>query len=214
MCQLTTKGKEELLCKFKSKIFYRQQEILERCEAIFSDKSKSSKNSKLIEGETIISNDVDVADTLNSFFSNAVKNLNIKGFKIGEVKNDNGDNISKSVNKFNNHLSIIKIKENVKTNGQFSFSLRGLNEIEDKISNLNCKEPTILNTIPTKILMNNMDICSKYICNFYNDFIHCSQFPNTMKKVEITPSHKREHKTFSFKKCLKKYARRYKSIHE
>ena len=38
----------------------------------FSDKSKSSKNITLIEGETIISNDVDVADTLNSFFSNAV----------------------------------------------------------------------------------------------------------------------------------------------
>ena len=82
----------------------------------FPNRSKSSKNIKLIEGETITSNDVDVAETLNSFFSNAVINLNIKGFKIGEVKNDNGNNTSKSVNKFDNHPSIIKIKENVKTN--------------------------------------------------------------------------------------------------
>ena len=94
---------------------------------------------------------MNVTETPNSFFSNAVKILNIKGFKIGEVKNDNGNNISKSENKFNNHRSIIKIKENVKTNDQFSFSLRGLDESEDKISNLNCKKPTTLNSIPTKI---------------------------------------------------------------
>ena len=106
---------------------------------------------------------MDVAETLNSFFSNAIKNLNIKGFKIGEVKNDNGNIISKSVNKFNNHPNVIKIKKNVKTKDQFSFSLRGLDEIQDKISNLNCKKPTTLNTIPTKILMNNREICSKYI---------------------------------------------------
>ena len=100
-----------------------------------------------------------------------------------------------SINKFSNHPSIIKIKENVKTRNLFSFSLRGLDEIEDKISNLNGKKPTTLNTIPTKILINNSDICSKYICNFYNDFIQCSQFPNTMKKAEIIPFHKKEQKT-------------------
>ena len=161
----------------------------------FSDKSKLSKNIRLIEGETIISNDVDVAETLNCFFSNAVKNLNIKGFETGNVEKDNGSNISKSVNKFSNHSSIIKIKGNVKTRNLFSFSLRGLDEIEDKISNLKGKKPTTLNTIPTKILINNSDICSKYICNFYNDFIQCSQFPNTMKKAEIIPSHKKEQKT-------------------
>ena len=132
-----------------------------------------------------------MAETLNCFFSNAVKNLNIKGFETGNVEKDNGNNISKSVNKFSNRPSIIKIKENVKTRNLFSFSLRGLDEIEDKISNLNGKKPTTLNTIPTKILINNSDICSKYICNFYNDFIQCSQFPNTMKMTEIIPSHKK-----------------------
>ena len=81
----------------------------------FSDKSKLNENITLIIGKTIISSDADVADTLNSFFSNAVKNLNINGFKIVEVKNDNGNNISKRVNIFNNHQSIIKMKANVKT---------------------------------------------------------------------------------------------------
>ena len=82
---------------------------------LFSDKSKLNENITLIIGKTIISSDADVADTLNSFFSNTVKNLNINGFKIVEVKNDNGNNISKRVNIFNNHQSIIKMKANVKT---------------------------------------------------------------------------------------------------
>ena len=67
------------------------------------------------------------------------------------------DNISKRVTKFKIHPSIIKIKEKGQINVRFSFSLSTLNEIEGNIKDLNCKKST------TKILMDNMDISSKYI---------------------------------------------------
>ena len=87
-----------------------------------------------------------VPGTLNNVFANTVKILRIKGFKVDEDINENVVNISKSVNKFNNHPIIIKVKEHVKTKEELSFSPSGLDEIENKISNLNYKKPTTLNT--------------------------------------------------------------------
>ena len=158
----------------------------------FSDKSNRSKSITLIDGENIISNEKKVAETMNSFFSNAVKNLKIKGFKPDDVVNEDLDNISKIISKFKNHPSIIKIKQNIQINEIFSFSSSSLNEIENKIKDLNCKKPTTLNTIPTKILIDNRDISSKYIFKFYKESVHIGEFPNSMKMTEITPSHKKK----------------------
>ena len=44
---------------------------------LFSEKTMSSDKITLIENDLIISKDQEVAETFNSFFSNAVKNLNI-----------------------------------------------------------------------------------------------------------------------------------------
>ena len=48
--------------------------------------------------------------------------------------------------------SIIKIKEKMNTNETFSFSNTSLNNIENKIANLNINKPTTFNNIPAKII--------------------------------------------------------------
>ena len=60
------------------------------------------------------------------------------------------DDINKIVSKFKNHPSIIKIKQRIEMNEKCSFSSSSLNEIEDKIKDLNCRKPATLNTIPAK----------------------------------------------------------------
>ena len=80
-------------------------------------------------------------------------------------------------------------------NEKVSFSSSSLNEIEDKIKDLNCKKPTTLNTIPAKTLRDNRDINSKYIFKFYKESVRSGEFPNTMKMAEITPSHKKADRT-------------------
>ena len=117
----------------------------------FSDKSTTGKNITLIDGDNIISTEKQVAETMNHFFSNAVNSLKIKGFKPDDTVNEGLDDINKIVSKFKNHSSIIKIKQRIEINENFSFSSSSLNEIEDKTKDLYCKKPTTLNTIPAKI---------------------------------------------------------------
>ena len=154
----------------------------------FSDKTISNKKITLI-GDTIISDDIDVAETMNIYFINAVKELQIRGFKDECSYDEKSDNISRI--KFNKHPSIIKIKENVVVGDKITFSPTNLKNIEEKIVSLNMHKPTTLHNIPAKILVQYKDICSKYIYKFYNNCIRESVFPDPMKMADITPAHKK-----------------------
>ena len=80
----------------------------------FSDKRSTSKTISLIENDEIISEDKEVAETLNTYFSNAVKTLDIKEVDFEyRSENSNMNQINKIIYKFKNHPSIIEIKRRV-----------------------------------------------------------------------------------------------------
>ena len=64
----------------------------------FTEKSCNNEKIILVEGDRIISQNEEVAETFNNFFTNAVKSLNIKGY-INDIEesNDKGNFIEKSV---------------------------------------------------------------------------------------------------------------------
>ena len=93
-----------------------------------SDKIVSKEQILLVENEEIISEDSKIAESLNSFFSNIVKNLKIPGYR---PHNDSlfenvSDPILQVILKYRNHPSILTIGEvcKNKSNKQplFSFS--------------------------------------------------------------------------------------------
>lgn len=55
---------------------------------LFSEKSNPSNKITLIEGDTIISDDITVAETMNNYFTNVVKELQIKGFKTEDISDE------------------------------------------------------------------------------------------------------------------------------
>ena len=73
---------------------------------------------------------------MNDFFSNAVVNLGIKGYQEDCLPNIDGDNIISIINKFKSHPSILKIKERVKVNEKFSFSICSIDDIANDIHKL------------------------------------------------------------------------------
>ena len=77
---------------------------MENGQALLSDKSKSNEKIILVKGNEIINEDKDNAGRLNSFFSNAVKNLKIPEFS---ETNPLAENIShpifKAILKYENH---------------------------------------------------------------------------------------------------------------
>ena len=114
----------------------------------------------LIEDEIIFSEDKEVAEKLNSFFVNAVFYLNIQGFDTTKfIYNNDCSLIINVKDKFKNHPSILKIKENINIspNNKFAFDISDNIDLEHKINNLNEKASSPYD-IPVKILKKSCNV--------------------------------------------------------
>ena len=115
----------------------------------------------------------------------------LEGF-IGKISdNDYLDPVSNAINVFRDHPSIIKIKGKVRIEKLISFNFPEEAEIKQIISQLNTKKPTTFKNIPVKILVENYDICAQFISKILNDSIANTMFPNSLKRADITPGHKK-----------------------
>ena len=131
---------------------------------LFSDKHITNNKITLLEGEEIISDNFEIAETLNAFFTNVVENLDIQGFNTSDYSADSElDNTYNIIEKLKNHPSILKIKENVQVETKFHFDEVNEPGIKDKINSLDKKKPTTFNNIPTRLLVENNDIISPFI---------------------------------------------------
>ena len=161
---------------------------------LFSEKHNKSRKITLIENDDIISNDANVAELMNKHFSNAVDNLDIVGYLTTENIDSEDDTISKIIYKYKDHPSILKIKE-LDIKEKFSFMLSTVEDMEREIKNLNTNKPTTFNNIPAKSLVENSEICSPFISKIFNDSILHTNFPEALKRADITPAHKKDERT-------------------
>ena len=146
---------------------------------LLSDKSKSKEKVILVEGNEIINEDKDNAGRLNSFFSNAVKNLKIPEFSETNPLAENIYHpIFKAILKYENHSSIIAI-QNAKRGPGFYFFEVSANGIFKEIKKLKTRKATQNTDIPVKIF-------SVYICDFFNETIRSGKFPLILKNADIT----------------------------
>ena len=56
----------------------------------FSDKGSNSRRITLLENDSILTDGKDIAKTMNNFFINITKNLNLKPYKDSSITNING----------------------------------------------------------------------------------------------------------------------------
>ena len=162
---------------------------------LFSDKNNICRKITLIEKNEIISNDKEVAEVMNDFFSNAVANLDITGYQNCIHSNTDNDIIGNIITKFKHHPSILKIKDNIVIQDAFCFTMSNDAVVIKEIHKLNINKPTPFNNISAKNLVENIDICSPFITKFYNDSLSESNFPDLLKQADITPAHKKDDRT-------------------
>ena len=113
-----------------------------------SEKGNPSLKITLVEGEVIISEDQEVAQKLNEFFSNSVRLLDIPTNSYITNPTDDCliDPIEIAIQKFDSHPSVLKIREQAQ-NLCFNFHPMSLKEIEKEISYLNSKKSNTFNSI-------------------------------------------------------------------
>ena len=104
------------------------------------------------------------------------------------------DPIEKSIQRYSNHPSILKIKSNFLNVESFTFNPVSLEEMETEIKRINPKKATTFKNIPPKILKNNSDICSEPLREIFNNCIGSSTFPDELKCADLSPLHKQKRK--------------------
>ena len=154
---------------------------------LFSDKLQSKNKIVLIEDETIISNDDEVAETMNEFFVSVTDSLGIKESSGYENATEGiTDPIDEAVHKFSNHPSILKIKNHYQNAGSFHFQKVTPDALDKEVSDLNPRKATTHKNVPPKILKLNSDICVEPLTQIFNDCIENSSFPDELKCTDVT----------------------------
>ena len=106
---------------------------------LFSDKFLSNESITLVEGSEIFQDDTKVSETSNNFFSNAVKNFNIVVQSEFSQKNiiSPTDPVTNAILRYEDHPSIIKIKDTAWDANSFCFKHVSILDIQTEILRLN-----------------------------------------------------------------------------
>ena len=87
---------------------------------IFGNKIKSRNSITLAEGTKVIQEEGELAKTFNEFFVSIKKNLGING-NILSTSSSETRNVESIIVKFENHPSIVTIRNRIDKNSIFSF---------------------------------------------------------------------------------------------
>ena len=108
---------------------------------LFSNYNGGSKTITIVDDDNVISNDEDIANTLNKFFENSTKTLGIRENNILLNRTDHLSNpVDIALKKFENHPSIVNIKEKVAVDTKFSFKKVEILDTKTEIRNLDIKK--------------------------------------------------------------------------
>ena len=131
----------------------------------------------MIEGDKILSRDEEVSECFNEYFSNITRSLNIApSFKeahenmTAELTVD--QMVEKAVEKYKNHNSIRRIKDNCHmANSKFEFTHVLPNEVGKQINALNC-----IKANSGKIATDKLKITKDLICPYLTDCINSALY--------------------------------------
>ena len=108
----------------------------------------------LTENENLVSDDAEVANWLNDFFSNIAKNLEIPKYEVQDDLhlNMNSHPTLKAVFKYKNHPSIISVRRFRHQFSNFNFSCIDKNTVLKEIRNLSTTKASEDTDLPVKML--------------------------------------------------------------
>ena len=140
---------------------------------LFSEKAFRKETIILKDSNRTITNNHELAETFNTFFSNITQNLKLDSNLVEITENLNiSDPVIKAIKKYEKHPSIIKIKEKMKNkNMSFSFSFVTKETILNELRKLNPKKACQESDIPVKIIKENLDIVSNFVYNNFNNSV-------------------------------------------
>ena len=141
----------------------------------------------------IISNDDKVAEEFSTFFENVVKSLNIKprNLSLGNTTNLS-DPVEIAIKKFENHPSVMVIRENINLNQEFFFKEVEVDKILKEIRNLDSNKSGTFQNIPSNRLKEVSEVSAPCLKNIWNiEIVSQQKLSDNLKLADVTPVFKK-----------------------
>ena len=162
---------------------------------LLSDKSRIRDRINISEKGKILKTESKTAESLNSFFSNIAKNLNISRYSEFDLVTENiADPTLKAIFKYKDHPSIPVIQSHCEKE-TFHFSEVNIEDIKKYILKLDKNKASQHSDIPIKIIKENLDIFANFLCTNINSSFKSSSFPSCLKMADVTLYTKKVRKT-------------------
>ena len=156
---------------------------------LLSDKCDQHTVIRLVDNGKIVTNEKDIAERFISKFANVIGELDLdSGWETNVDTGDLTNPIDIAIAKFDNHPSIIRIRENHQGSSPISFNPVDQNLIESIFKNFDVKKGTSSNSISGKILKEHGSVYYDTITQIVNDSISGYVFPSRLKYADINPT--------------------------
>ena len=186
------KNKRDYLGNLNNKIATNNRTFWKTVSPLFSEKEAFHRECiTLKESKKTITNNEELAETFNTFFSKVVPNLNIDNNLGHNITNPHiiTDPVVCEIQKYENHPSILKIKKMMgKKNLSFSFKFINRKKVFHELQKLKSKKACQGSEISVKIIIikKNFNI-TDFIYSNFNNSLFSSYFPSDLKNSDITP---------------------------
>ena len=150
---------------------------------------------EVVQKETLLVNNDEIAKILNNHFSETVEKLNTFEWHSNETyENIHNEKLTTIIKKFENHPSIMKIKSKYAIQEKFSIKPVTVKDVENIIKNMPNNKASG-GEIPLNILEQSR-FTYKMLTDFINDAIVGEDiFPDSLKFGDITSVHKKDETT-------------------
>ena len=172
--------KKEYLSNLNVKDVTDSRKFWSTVKPFFSDTSKTVNNIILSDNDKMLKDEKKVAKTLNDYFTNLTKKLKLKPITFNDT-----------VNSFENHNSIGKIKGYYKDELSFEFKQFTTNELLKIIKELPSNKASVLNDIPIKIIKKSAQVYSSKLTQILNHCVSTASFPDLLKYADMIPVFKK-----------------------
>ena len=163
---LLRKNKKQYYANLNEKGVADNKQFWKTVKLLLSDKIKSNEKITLVEDYKIFTQDIIVAEELNSFFSKVLKNLKIPKYnETNALAEEIANLILKSVLKYDKYPSVIAIG-NLNIRFHFEFSFVTVDNVLNEIKKLNPRKSPESTDVPVKKLKGNADKFADYIVDF------------------------------------------------
>ena len=189
--KILRENKKSYYAKIDTKAVCDNKRFWKVVKPLFSNKVQTSSCITLLESNIVNSDEKEVAEILNDYFTNLTQTLSTSQENKGSpVKYQKQSSCKGIIKHFPSHPSILKIKAFVPCTHMFSFKRVTVAKMKSQLQHLNIRKSSPHEEIPSKLLNMSIDLFCNPLTRLVKLYADANKFPDDLKVSNVTALYK------------------------